>query len=595
MKTAVVIMFLLLAAGSAVPSVGQTGSNRHFISGYVTDMDYYPVVGALIMVDNKNTDITTDDKGYYRVRIPRNIKSIGVYSFTYGMIEESVNGRTRINFRFSASGLSKLPQDDNESVEDDDKVNIGYSKVNRRNLTTSVSTLDATDSRFSTYTSIYEMMKGTLPGVLVNGDRVLVRGYSSLFGSNEPLYVVDGVPVNTIDDLSPRLVKSIGVLKGPAAAIYGSRGANGVILIDLIEAPDIEKETPVDAIRVPFVDTYQATDIKAGSATLNGLVNPNDKSAVVMFEYIADDGTEKNIVAGQSPLSGDSSSVVSAVVEGLVPGTLYHYRVAASNSFGTEKGVDVFFTTPGGMPEAETGSVNDITPGSAKLNGIVNSNHLSAEVYFEYGTDTTYGSRITLNKEQISGNSADIVNAEVKGLKAGTTYHYRIVVSNEKGIAFGNDRTFVAQYELGELIHGGYIFYIDGTGSHGLVCSASDLGQNAVWGYCTPEGAESRDVGSGSHNTVDIVNGCNDSSSAAGLCHNLELNGYSDWFLPSVNELQLIYRNLHEKGIGGFSETYYWSSTQDKFGAWVVNFYYGNKSNQNRDKQGVLVRPVRAF
>jgi len=101
--------------------------------------------------------------------------------------------------------------------------------------------------------------------------------------------------------------------------------------------------------------------------------------------------------------------------------------------------------------------------------------------------------------------------------------------------------------------------------------------------------------GTGKSNTEDIIKGCKETSTAAKLCNDLVLNGYDDWFLPSVNELQLIYRNIHEKGLGGFKETYYWSSTQDKFGAWVFNFYYGNKSNQDRTREGVLIRPVRAF
>jgi TonB-dependent SusC/RagA subfamily outer membrane receptor len=72
----------------------------------------------------------------------------------------------------------------------------------------------------------------------VNGTSIRIQGASSLLLSTEPLFVVDGITVNSISDIQPLMVKSIQVLKGSSAAIYGSRGANGVILINLIKAGD---------------------------------------------------------------------------------------------------------------------------------------------------------------------------------------------------------------------------------------------------------------------------------------------------------------------------------------------------------------------
>ena len=73
------------------------------------------------------------------------------------------------------------------------------------------------------------------------------------------------------------------------------------------------------------------------------------------------------------------------------------------------------------------------------------------------------------------------------------------------------------------------------------------------------------------------------------------MNGYSDWFLPSIDELLLMYTNLHLKGSGSFDDHFYWSSTQDKYGSWVVSFYYGSKSNHDRNKNTIRTRAVRAF
>jgi len=595
MKPFILLIFLLSATGLNVSTHGQSKANKNFITGYVTDRDYYPVVGALVMIDQQATNITTDEKGYYKVRITRNASSIGIYSSDCGIITEIIGGRTRINFRYSVSLPSDTNSDQIDLISDNDKINIGYSKIDRRNLTTSVSSIDGTDNRFASYTSVYEMMKGTVPGVLVNGNRVLIRGITTMFGSNEPLYIVDGIPVTSLDDLSPRLVKSIEVLKGPAAAIYGSRGANGVILVDLIDAPETGKYVPPASIRVPFADTHPATNVQTRSAMLNGMVNPNGKYVTVTFEYGITTDYENKAQAVQNPVSGDSSARVSVIIDGLLPGTIYHYRVVAYNSYGSETGSDMTFTTKGGVPEAGDVIANNTAPRSAQLNGTIKPNDLPVRVTFEYGPDLNYGMKVNANQNNISGSSPVSVSAIVTGLNAGTLYHFRVVAENEKGVARSEDAVFIAQYEHGDFSNGGYIFYIDETGEHGLVCAPSDLHQASSWGNCSPSGAAGKAIGTGRNNTEDIVKGCPETSSAARLCSDFVLEGYNDWFLPSVNELQLMYRNLHEKGLGGFKETYYWSSTQDKFGAWVVNFYYGNQSNQKRDKQGVLVRPVRAF
>ena len=233
-----IILFIYLAVVSAVPSFGQKESKKHVITGYVVDVDQYPVVGAFIIINNEKTGVVTDVKGYYKVRANTYAESIGVISVKNGIIQEAINGRRRINFAFRNSNppvpdqslIKKLSQDEEE-------INIGYGTVKRKNLTTSVSKIDGSDQRFSSYNSIYDMLQGSVPGVSVNKGNVRIRGISSFRLSNEPLFVVDGIPVSSIADIPPQMVKSIEVLKGSSGAIYGSRGANGAILIDLKGAP----------------------------------------------------------------------------------------------------------------------------------------------------------------------------------------------------------------------------------------------------------------------------------------------------------------------------------------------------------------------
>jgi TonB-dependent SusC/RagA subfamily outer membrane receptor len=128
-----------------------------------------------------------------------------------------------------------------QNPANDETINVGYGTVKRKNLTTQVGKIDGTNKKYAAYQNIYDMIRGELPGVQVRGKSILIQGPSSINLSTEPLLVVDGVIINSIDDISPRDVKSIEVLKGAAASIYGSRGANGVIMIYLKSGMDYKK------------------------------------------------------------------------------------------------------------------------------------------------------------------------------------------------------------------------------------------------------------------------------------------------------------------------------------------------------------------
>ncbi len=120
----------------------------------------------------------------------------------------------------------------------DEPIDIGYTVVKRKSVTASVGKIDGSNPKYASYSTIYEMIRGEVPGVHVNGNSIMIRGATTLYGSTEPLFIVDGVPVITIDNIQPQMVKSIEVLKGSAASIYGARGSNGVILINLITGMD---------------------------------------------------------------------------------------------------------------------------------------------------------------------------------------------------------------------------------------------------------------------------------------------------------------------------------------------------------------------
>ena len=210
---------------------GHKNNKKNIISGYVTDVNNQPVAGAMILLDGQQTDIVTNRKGFFKVRITPDTRMIGAYSDAKGSAETPAEGGQEINIVLYGSFAirSFIPA----IKEEEEMVNIGYGKIRKKDLTTPTGQVDTKGHRYDSYSNIYDVIRGEVPGVQVVGKQILIRGASSLNLSNDPLLVVNGMPVSSIDDISPRDVKSISVLKGSDAAIYGSRAAGGVILIDL--------------------------------------------------------------------------------------------------------------------------------------------------------------------------------------------------------------------------------------------------------------------------------------------------------------------------------------------------------------------------
>lgn len=117
------------------------------------------------------------------------------------------------------------------AAEDSD-VNLGYATVKQKDLTYSVSNVGVKENEASAYRDIYEYLQGRVAGVQVTQDkRIIIRGVNTINAGGDPLILVDGVETPDISDLNIHDIKSIDVLKDGSAAIYGLRGANGVLLI----------------------------------------------------------------------------------------------------------------------------------------------------------------------------------------------------------------------------------------------------------------------------------------------------------------------------------------------------------------------------
>jgi hypothetical protein len=172
----------------------------------------------------------------------------------------------------------------------------------------------------------------------------------------------------------------------------------------------------------------------------------------------------------------------------------------------------------------------------------------------------------------------------------------RAYATNSTGTGYGNLLSFTtltSAFLIGQHYGGGIIFYIDGTGLHGLISATSDQ-STAQWGCdSTLIGGTGTAIGTGQANTLDIINRCSQSGIAARICHNLVLNGYSDWFLPSKDELDSLYQ--HEVVVGGFANYLYWSSSEDgSLNAWGQFFTSGYQDWYSKTIT-IYVRAVRAF
>jgi hypothetical protein len=192
----------------------------------------------------------------------------------------------------------------------------------------------------------------------------------------------------------------------------------------------------------PAVTTNAASNVKQQSAQLNGTVNPNGSATTYVFQWGLTNGYGFSS-SPQSAGSGTTAVSVHHTATGLIPGTVYHYRLVATNRFGTSTGRDRTFKTAGHPPPGVfTGPTTGISQSSATVTGVVNPNGQSTTWSFQWGVTTAYGS--STFGGTVPAGSQRFVASILQGLASGTIFHYRIVGTHSGApTQYGADQIFM--------------------------------------------------------------------------------------------------------------------------------------------------------
>jgi len=354
--------------------------------------------------------------------------------------------------------------------------------------------------------------------------------------------------------------------------------------VNISYSDDVSFTTVLSA---PQLTTTAISSITGTTASSGG--NIYDGGASVTARGVCWSTTSSPTTADSKTTDATGTGAFVSAITGLANGTKYYVRAYATNSVGTSYGSEVNFTTYF-IPTLTTAPALDIKGNTATAGGAITN--------VGGGSVTAQGLCWSTSATPTTANSVTTsFTAIMTGLSPNTTYYVRSYATNPAGTGYGSQISFNSGQLIGATFGGGLVFYNDGLG-HGLSSAPTDQSAGIQWynGSYTVTGATATAIGTGNANTNTIVASQGAGSYAAKLCADLVLNTYSDWYLPSKDELNLMYVNLKSNSMGGFAASSYWSSSENyNYYAWNQFFSNGNQYSYSYKYYTYYVRAVRAF
>jgi len=347
-----------------------------------------------------------------------------------------------------------------------------------------------------------------------------------------------------------------------------------------------KKEAPKSA---PTITVAAITNITATSATCGGDIS-NDGGAAITARGVCWSTTDSlPTIASSKTSDGMAVGSFTSTLTGLTMNTKYFVRAYATNSAGTSYGNTISFISKG-IPVISTATLSTFTGAQATSGCLITSD--GGYTVTAKGICWSTSANPTLSNSYVLSTSTSSV---LINLTPATTYHVRAYATNSLGTAYGNDLSFNSGQVLGSNYGGGLVVYNNGSGG-GLICANANQSSGAPWGcQGTFITLTNTGVGTGQANTTAIVNNCSTTGTAARICNDLVLNSYSDWYLPSNDEMTLVIAIIHlTQGV------IFWSSSETGAdGAYSPGKYDGAGigGGPPADYKSILhlVRAVRTF
>ncbi|CAM3774750.1 DUF1566 domain-containing protein [Flavobacterium gelidilacus] len=353
--------------------------------------------------------------------------------------------------------------------------------------------------------------------------------------------------------------------------------------------------------------TNSVSNIMQTTATSGGNSTGDGGASITSRGVCWSNTTSSPSINNSKTIDGSGIGSFTSNLTSLLPGTTYYVRAYATNSAGTAYGTAKIFTTssatiPTGITTFNSSSISQNT---ATNGGSIATDGGSSITSRGVCWSTTTTSPTIANSKTINGSGTGSFSSSLTGLNPNTTYYVRAYATNNIGTAYGNSTSFTTlpNLSVGQPYQGGIIAYIYVSGdsgyvagqTHGLIATTSNQSSSAQWGCSgTSINGTSTSFGTGLSSTTAIVNGCTSTTIAAAICNNLSSGGFSDWYLPSRDELYKLY--LNRSAIGGFNNASYWSASQaTATTSWSVNFSSDGSNNTGPKSSLLSVRAIRKF